>query len=368
MILFSVVFIVPLVIALAAFFLLDGIAWQELLIIVAAQALVAGVSAGICYETSMGDTEIWNGVVTQKQQVSVSCEHSYSCNCQEICSGSGNNRSCSEVCQTCYEHSNDWDWRVSTSMGHEINIERIDRRGSYMPERFIRVRPGEPVAVTRSYDNYIKAAPGTLFRHQGLKEKYASLLPAYPGNVYDYYRLDRLVQVGTNVPDVQNWNFDISKLNAELGAERQVNIVVVLVRHQPIEYSSALEEAWLGGKKNDVVLVVSLDDARKPEWASVMAWTMNPLFQVKLRDAILSAPVLERWVAIDALRQTITAYHHRKPMADFEYLKSSITPTPTEWGVTLAVGLLVAVGLVVFFQKNDFFPVTFRFSKSYLSF
>lgn len=362
MILFSVILIVPLLFVLGAFFLSKEIAWQELCIIVTAQVVVAGASAGLCYSSNVADTEIWNGHVTGKHQVSVSCEHSYQCNCRQVCSGSGKNQTCSQQCDTCYEHTNDWDWRVTESTGDEVDIERVDRRGSDMPPRFNRVVVGEPSASEHSYKNYVKASPDTLFRHQGLKEKYAAALPAYPGNVYDYYRIDRLVQVGTHVPDVVNWNFDLAKLNAELGAPSQVNIIVVLVQNQPDDYYDALEEAWIGGKKNDVVLVASLDAERKPQWARVMAWTVNPIFKVKLRDAIMAAPVLERWTATDALRATITAYHHRKPMADFEYLESSITPSGTEWALTLLIGFLVAGGLTWYFQVNEVFPTTPRYS------
>ncbi len=355
MILFSVVLIVPLLFVLLAFFLSQKIVWQELLLTVAAQAVVAGAAAGICYLANTSDTEIWNGTVMRKAQVEVSCSHSYPCNCRESCSGSGKDRFCSTVCDTCYLHSNDWDWRVWLSTGGEVNIDRVDSQGSDMPARFNRVVIGEPVAEERSYTNYIKASPDSLFRHQGLAQKYASSLPSYPGHVYDYYRLDRVVQVGTHVPDLAQWNLDLARLNADLGSYRQANIILVLVQHRPDEYFDALEEKWIGGKKNDVVLVVSVDSDRKPEWARVMAWTVNPIFKVKLRDAIMAAPILERWTAIDALRSTITDYHHRKPMAEFQYLAASITPSGAEWTVTLLVGFLVAFGLTWLFQVNDFF-------------
>src|SRR4051812_22989724 len=57
------------------------------------------------------DEEVWNGHVTSKEQVRVSCSHSYSCNCRQSCTSSGKGgQSCTTVCDTCYEHSNDYDW------------------------------------------------------------------------------------------------------------------------------------------------------------------------------------------------------------------------------------------------------------------
>ncbi len=78
----------------------------------------------------MADVEIWNGEVTKKQRTLVSCSHSYQCNCRQTCSGSGSNQSCTQICDTCYEHSNDWDWDVSSTAGN-FTIDRIDRQGSH---------------------------------------------------------------------------------------------------------------------------------------------------------------------------------------------------------------------------------------------
>lgn len=353
---------VPLVVAAFAFVFLDGITWKEFGLIILAQAVIAGSSAGIVSCSNTADTEVWNGVVTGKQKVPVPCSHTYSCNCHEVCSGSGKNRSCHEECDTCYEHytimrtipGNDYDWDVYTSNGETITIDRIDRQGAHEPPRYTAVRMGEPTSLTHSYVNYVKAAPDSLFRHQGLKEKYANL-PAYPQHVYDYYRLDRLVTVGVNVPDASKWNRELMRVNADLGRPKQVNIIVVLVKNQPQDWYYALEEAWVGGKKNDAVLVVSVDEQMKPQWATVMAWTTNELFKVKLRDDIMAEQTLDRDAVMTALANNVRTTYQRKPMKDFEYLSSQITPTTSQWIITMVIGLLVAIGLIIFFQVIDVF-------------
>lgn len=357
MILFSVVLLVPLVFVMLAYYLSREFVWQELLIVVGIQLVIAGTAACICYSANTSDIETWDGFVTKKEKVWTSCEHSYQCHCHQVCSGSGKNRSCSEECDTCYEHTNDWDWKVYMSMGgDDVDIDRVDRRGSDEPPRWTSVHVGEPASVQHSYTNYIKAAPDTLFRHQGLEEKYKTSIPAYPSVIYDYYRHDHLVQIGTNIPDPKYWNADLAHLNGDLGSPRQSNIMVVLVNNKPDDYYDALEEAWIGGKKNDVILVVSIDNTGAPQWARVMAWTTNPIFKVKLRDAIMAMPVIERWTVMDALRTNIVAYHKRKPMADFEYLKASITPSTSEWILTLIIGLISAFGLTWYFAVNEVFP------------
>ena len=350
---FLIILGVPLGVAALAFIFLNGITWKEFGCIVLAQLVVAGSSAGIVSCANTHDTEVWNGVVSGKEQVRVSCSHSYSCNCREVCSGSGNNRSCSTVCDTCYEHSYDYDWRVYTSNGETVEIDRIDRQGTQEPPRWTAVRMGEPTSLEHSYTNYIKASPGSLFRHQGLKEKYAKTLPDYPGNVYDYYRLDRLVTVGLSLPDAAAWNRDLTHINSILGRPKQVNIIVVLVRDQPQDWYYALEEHWIGGKKNDAILVVGVDSELRPQWTTVMAWTTNELFKVKLRDDIMTEATLDRDAVMAALANNVRETYVRKPMKDFEYLSSQITPSTVEWVITLVIGLLVAVGLIIFFEIHD---------------
>lgn len=354
---FAIVLILPLLVGLVGFIFLDGINWKEMLVQFGAQLLVAGVSAFIVYHSATADTEIWSGTVVSKDSDHVSCSHSYQCNCHESCSGSGKNRSCSTVCDTCYEHLYDVNWEVWTSNQERVLINRVDRQGVRTPARWAAVQMGEPTAVEHDYTNYIKAAPDTLFRHQGLVEKYKGKLPAYPGGIYDYYHLDRLVTRGVEVSGRRAWNADLSSLNAYLGTLKQTNMIVVLVQDQPQDYFYALEQAWMGGKKNDIVLVIDVDAQMAPQWASVMAWTTQEIFKVRLRDAVMDDKVITRESVIEALREVVPRDYKRKPMKDFAYLKSSITPSTTGWIVSLVIGLLVAGGLTYLFQVHDIFGV-----------
>lgn len=354
MIFFAGVFLIPLAVAAIAYFLSKEITWKELSAQVGVQLVIAIAAALLVYISNTHDDEVWTGVVTKKQREWTSCEHSYQCNCRQSCTGSGKSQSCSTVCDTCYEHFNDYNWAVYFSTGDELNIERVDRQGTREPARFTQVVVGEPAAIEHGYTNYVKAAPDTLFRRQGLVEKHAGTLPKYPGHVYDYYRIDRLVQTEGIVHDVRAWNQDLFKLNAEVGSRYQADVAVVLTRNKPREWFFALEEQWLGGKKNDVILVVNMVGDRI-EWVETMAWVTDPIFKVRLRDAVMADPKLDRARIVPIIGETIRSSYHRKPMADYEYLKSNIRPSATEWIVTLIIGIAVAVGLSLFFHREDVF-------------
>lgn len=356
---FLLFLILPLIVAIGAFFIFKGITWKELGLLVLAELIVSGVSVAIVYNMNTSDDETWNGWVTDKKKEWTSCSHSYSCHCHQVetCSGSGKNRSCStsEHCDTCYEHSNDWDWSVKTSNGESFDIDRVDRQGSSTPPRWASIRIGDPTARTHSYTSYIKAAPDSLFRHQGLAEKYINKIPKYPGRVYDYYHINRLVTQGLSATNPQAWNEGLEKINSDLGAKKQANMIVVLTTEGDSWYY-ALEQSWIGGKKNDVILVIGMDASTgKPQWAQVMCWTTAKIFEIKLRDAVMDLPVITPEATLQVMHYNVNQYFKRKPMKDFEYLQSSITPSGTEYTISILIGLLIAGLLIWLFETHDVF-------------
>jgi hypothetical protein len=349
----------PLVVAIGFFFVLKGITWKELGLLIVAELIVSGASVAIVYNMNTSDTETWSGWVTNKSKDWTSCSHSYRCNCHQVetCSGSGKSRSCtiSEHCDTCYDHTNDWNWNVKNSNGWSFNIDRVDRQGSITPPRWSLIRVGDPTAQTRNYTSYIKAAPDTLFRHQGLSEKYLNKIPQYPGKVYDYYHIDRLVTQGLSVPDPRAWNDGLERINSDLGAKKQANMIVVLTT-EPDSWYYALEQSWVGGKKNDVILVIGMDASTgKPQWAQVMCWTTAKIFEIKLRDAVLELPVITPEATLQVMHYNVNRYFKRKPMKDFEYLQASIAPSGTEYIVSITIGLIIAGLLIWLFEVKDIF-------------
>ncbi len=356
---FLLFLIFPLLVSLGAFLFFKGITWKEFGLLIIAELIVAGSSVVIVYNMNTSDNETWNGWVTNKKKEWTSCSHSYDCNCrdEESCSGSENNRSCSSYreCDTCYEHSNDWNWKVFTSNRETLEIDRIDRQGADTPPRWASIRIGDPTAQTHSYTSYIKASPDSLFRHQGLAEKYTNKIPKYPGEVYDYYHINRLVTQGLSVVDPRAWNEGLEKINSDLGAKKQANMIVVLTTEGDSWYY-ALEQSWIGGKKNDVILVIGMDaSSGKPQWAQVMCWTTAKIFEIKLRDAVMALPSITPEATLQVMHDNVNQYFKRKPMKDFEYLQASITPSGTEYTISILIGLIVAGLLIWFFETHDVF-------------
>jgi hypothetical protein len=149
----------------------------------------------ISYRNKVSDIEILNGSVTGKQRDIVNCSHSYSCNCRTTCSGSGKDRSCSQECETCYEHSFDFKYVIHSTLGN-FNINTLDSQGLKEPNRYTLVKLNDPVVKKHRYNNYIKGSNTSIFnsKHRYTKKEMLDL-PNYPIDIHDYYRINRIIDM-----------------------------------------------------------------------------------------------------------------------------------------------------------------------------
>lgn len=359
---FLLLLIVPLLIALGGFLFSIYhkdrryiISLREFLIMIGAIVVVITVGYFASRMASTLDVEVWNGRVVNKKKEWTSCEHSYSCNCRQECSGSGNNINCSTVCDTCYEHFNDWNWVVYTTNNEKIHITRVDRQGTAEPPRFTQVKIGEPTALTHSYTNYIKGSPWSILKRQGLTERFKNLIPPYPQKIYNYHYLDRFLALKPMPSSqVQLWNKNLMEINADLGKKKQVNIIFIVVPTEDSSYLHALEEAWIGGKKNDLIVIIGTTNFPKIDWVRVMSWTRIEELKVSLQDSLENIGNLEtREEIIKSVKEQVDRLFVRTPMRDFEYLMAGIQPPRWALIILLTVGLGLSAGLTIYFYKND---------------
>lgn len=317
------------------------------------------------------DEEIWNGRITQKQREHGSYVRSYSCNCVQTCSGSGQNRSCSQTCQTCYEDHYTVKWFAHSTIGtFDIDSEDSTSRRVYDlpdPPFYRQIQPGEACAKTHSYTNYIKAVPESLFRPASatIKAQFAGMVPAYPISIYNFWHVDRVLPVKINVPNLREWNIKLSDSLRELGPAKQANAVIVLVNTPDPNYIYALQDSWLNGKKNDIIVVIGATQfPNKADWVSVLALTDSEQFKIVLRDDLLALENLTPDAVIGTMAKDIGKMFKRKPMADFDYLDAEIDP-PLWVNVTTAT--LVILAYIVFWMmvRSGNAP---RFMRSYSSY
>lgn len=302
------------------------------------------------------DVETLNGYITNKERSHGSYEESYSCNCRrkKVCTGSGKNKSCSdtEECDTCYRTHYTVTWDAYSTLGN-YRIDKLDRTSRLVyqspdPEDYTRIRIGEPCSDTHMYTNYVQAVPESLFRpaSETLKAQFKDMIPSYPQKIYDRWKINRVLPVRVNVQNLQEWNDRLSENLKTLGKTKQVNAIIVLVNTSDSNYEYALRDAWISGKKNDVVLIIGATNfPSRAEWVRVLAWTDNALFKIKLQDNIMALDNLNAENVIGVLSSDISLHYKRKSMKDYAYLDNEIE-APL-W-LNLTMGLIVLLLYVGF--------------------
>jgi hypothetical protein len=343
----------PLICAAIFFIFSKKICWREFSVVAAVVVVVNVIGVCLSFIGSTHDTEIINGTVEGKSKDRVSCRHSYRCNCYTTCHRVGKTNSCTTHCSTCYEHGYDIDWNVQTSV-RDVRVSTVDRQGLQEPPRWSSVQIGEPASFESGYTNYIKAAPSSVLRMTGQAKDFAGLLPEYP-QAFDYYRVNHIVSAGVAIPDVEKLQVTLGKINGILGPTKQVNIILVAAKTADKRYLHALEEHWLGGKKNDLIIVLGVPDGfNKIEWAGVMTWSDVELLKIHLRDEILRSGSLTNLPDVfDGMTGLVGKEWRRKPMEDFAYLRYQYSPSPGIMLALLLIGLISSLGLSWYFVNND---------------
>lgn len=331
------------------------ITWKEVAIHEAVVVVVIGIGYAIGRADRKADTEIWNGTISRKWTEQVGCCHSYDCNCTTIClPDAEGNISCSESCDTCYRHKADVAYHAVTSNGERVFDDGCNPPENAPPARWAQIVEGEPTAIEHGFENYIKAAPGAFPWKEDLAEKYRAQLPAYP-RVHDLYRVTRVLAQGVTRQDLGALDRRLAEINGRLGRQKQVNILLVLTNVMTPEYADALSAAWLGGKKNDLIVVVGLPSGSEIAWVRVISWTKVEAVKQGIEKGVLHLGTFKGDEIVRVIEGEVAERFVRRPMADFAYLKASIEPTPTALWTLFTIGLLLALGLQWFFWANDVF-------------
>lgn len=337
--------LVPVLIGLGGLILGKGlITKKEFLVQEAVVVVLIGVGYLIALHARTADTEIWSGVIAKKWKGSESCCHSYPCNPHSCnCDSKGNCQTCWD---TCYRHFSDDNWNADTSNGEPAYRNGCNDPGSSPPARWNAIVVGEPTAIEHSYTNYIKGNPDTILRRTGAAEKFKAKIPEYP-KVYDHYRADRFIGANPSL------NRRLSEINGKLGSPRQVNVIVIVTDVGDPMYLEGLREAWLGGKKNDLIVVIGAPAFPKIDWAGVVSWTKNEEVKIAIRDRLMALPEFEGNRVLDIVAEEVGSKFVRRPMADFEYLSATLEPPTWACWLIFALGTLISIGLSIYFWRED---------------
>lgn len=315
-------------------------------LLVGGASFVFGLSIALCIlYSNLLDINILNGEVLSKMMVRVPCQHSYLCHCNK------------KTCQTCYEHVYDQDWNVITSVG-TLTIDSVDEQGLLEPPRWSIIKIHDPVSATQIVTNYVLGSPTSIFNLKRLEDDnklYGNYLPNYP-RVYDYYRLNHAINMGVHgFKEFDEYNNRIADALRVIGPKKQANIILVFVPLSDPEYASALERHWLGGKKNDIIIVVGVQQYPKISFANSFTFAKsfnNELLVEKLHEDIEGIGDISKIDNVmSVVNNDVEMYFNRQQMSKFEYLKNDLTLTGTQITIGVVIYAIMMALLILLLVK-----------------
>jgi len=335
-------------------------AWAELPLQLAVSFLTIGALYALFYSTSanLTDTEVWNGWASRAEYYEAWTEE-VTYTEQEAC---GTDKDGNTIYQTVTKTREDYhgpEWKVQTTVGDfstDENIYRayVARFGKEKKEdlhRLNQVSFGDgnmylvshngakddrlvPASREHFFINYLRASD-SIRKVSGAVSGFQELLRPYPrvhAGVYGPIVFDRVIDANVNAPAAwkQTVNQILDQALTRLGSDFQVNILVYLAKTSDAQFGYALEEAWVKGKKNDVIVVIGANNFPALDFVHVMAWTKVEEFPITLRNRLreladISDAAALADIIVDQIKQPPQQGGFvRLPMADLEYLIADI--------------------------------------------
>lgn len=310
-----------------------------------------------------GDVETWSGQIEKATHHPRWVEEYQQRHTRTV--GSGKNARTETYYTTEYRtHHEHWDAETTLDDQHEITEEffhEITRHfgGSTTTERpwkpgfhsgdqnvyvaYNRTGYVYPVTTRRSFENRIKAAP-SLFSFAKVPTN-VTVFP-WPSNP-NWLESDRLLGTAQALFDLRE--FDM--MNSRLGPTKRVNVIMVGWTKEDAQIAQWQEAAWIGGKKNDLVICFGGMTTRRPaQWAHVFGWTESAVCKRNLESIMLTdmSPNLR----LAAIEREIKANYQLKDWSKFDY----ITVEPPTWSYIVYILVLMVSqgGLYVWFHANEF--------------
>jgi hypothetical protein len=141
-----------------------------------------------------------------------------------------------------------------------------------------------------------------------------------------------------------------------IGPAKQANILVIFTKHDK-NFKYALERAWIGGKKNDIVVIFGIIKYPTVDYVDVFTFansTGNERFRVILRDNITQATAtgFDVNTVTNIISTDVNKYFVRYQMENFVYLQDEISIPTAALVSMLFITFVSGILLFVNFRGN----------------
>ncbi|MBM4402535.1 MAG: hypothetical protein FJ044_04805 [Candidatus Cloacimonetes bacterium] len=320
-----------------------NITWAEYIIVlvvitVIVAPFVAWAGWSMAKAAKLSFNEYWNGWELSADEEIITCytngrcKYDYTCNCHEVCTGTGKDRSCHTECDDCPYFRYERKLTIKTTLGdyfvaqlapldYEQQKKTWGLPWGFGPKDYMtpqlwadckaRIDAGRPGPVTKrmKYDNFILASDRTILKqYSDMIDQYkeAGLLPPVASEVHDLYQANKVSFVGYSPSSAAEWQSQLMYLNAALGEELQGDLHLVVtqdnrISSNPDAYLLALKAHWQNPEvfgdsclsKNGIIVVIGIEDEQTVSWARAITGMPlgNEAMLVAMRNNLKGAPL-----------------------------------------------------------------------------
>ena len=227
---------------------------------------------------------------------------------------------------------------VAKVRGSRPNFQRGDRH-NYMTARATDYI--EPVNIAKSFENRIKAAP-SVFSYAKVPKDAGVFEYPY---AKDWNQSKRLLGNSNKDIGVRQWD----QMNARLGPTKKVNVIICAFKETSIN-GQYQEAAWIGGKKNDLVICYGWTNGEHATWAYVFGWTEQEIVKRNLESILLENPV--DTTIIPLIEKEIIANYEIKDWSKFDYI--ALDPPGWCFIMLFFIMLITQGGFYYWAHMNEF--------------
>ena len=166
-----------------------------------------------------------------------------------------------------------------------------------------------------------------------------------------FYLKIKLIEIGLAILSVSFLFQKISNDLRDVSPFKQVNLVLVFTKSPDTMFAQNLKAKWLGGKKNDLMVIIGSDIYPNISWVEVFSWSKNDIVNTTIRDSLVKYGKIDENV-INIAIDGINKYWVRKPMSDFQYLQNEMEPSALTYFITFILVSIIVFVVVKIFMKN----------------
>ncbi len=146
------------------------------------------------------------------------------------------------------------------------------------------------------------------------------------------------------------------KLNAILGPQKKSNVIIVSAKTSDQNFENYLKQKWIGGKKNDVIVLFGVSQYPKIDFVRIISWTKEESLKTELKDELYSVGSIDNIEKIvDIIQKNVYNKFVKRDFKDFEYLKENISISG--WGIffLILINLATIGGYIYYIDQNHLY-------------